>query len=216
MELRQTKIIIADDHAVVRTGLQMILDETPDLTIVDEARNGSELLEKMSLSAFEMVILDVSMPGRDTLDVLKEIKLKYPQLPVVIFTMNTDDVYALRMIRAGASAYINKETRPLLIIDVLRTVANGKKYFTPAQSELLIEALNQPDNTDTPIHETLTDREFQIMFMLASGIRKSEIAEKLQLSKNTVGNHRNNILKKMNFSTNAELTRYAINFGIIK
>jgi len=213
---KKKQIIIADDHAVVRTGMQMILDETSDLVIVDEACDGTELLDKLMKETFDMVILDISMPGRDALDVLKEIKLKWPQIPVVIFTMNPDDVFALRMIRAGASAYINKETSPSHIIEVLRIVANGKKFFTPLQSELLADALSQPEQTGAPIHELLTDREFQIMFMLASGLRKSEIAEKLQLSKNTVGNHRNNILKKMNLSTNSELTRYAIQNSIIK
>lgn len=216
MEISQKHIIIADDHAVVRTGLQMILDQTSDLTISDEAANGDELLEKISAHKFDMVILDISMPGRDALDVLKEIKTKHPKLPVMIFTMNPDDVYALRMIRAGASAYVNKETRPGQIIEILRIVLRGKKYFTALQSELLADAVSQPDQLNNPVHELLSDREFQVMFMMASGIRKSEIAEKLQLSKNTVGNHRNNILKKMNLTTNSELTRYAIQYGIIK
>ena len=212
----QKKIIIADDHAVVRTGLQMILEQTMDLTIADEARNGNELLEKLRASQFDLVILDISMPGRDALDVLKEIRMQWPTLPVVILTMNPDEIYALRMIKAGASAYINKETRPKQIIEVLRTVADGKKHFTSLQSELLANAVSQSEQDDIPVHESLTDREFQIMFMLASGLRKSEIAEKLQLSKNTVGNHRNNILKKMNLSTTSEITRYAVRHGIIQ
>ena len=216
MGVSQKQIIIADDHAVVRTGLQMILDETSDLAITGEVSDGNELLEKLPQGNFDLVILDMSMPGRDALDILKEIKSNWPTLPVVIFTMNPDEVYALRMIKAGASAYINKETRPDRIIEILRTVAGGKKYFTPLQSELLAEAVVQPEPANLFIHETLTDREFQIMFVLASGLKKSEIADKLQLSKNTVGNHRNNILKKMNLSTNSELTRYAIQHGIIK
>lgn len=214
--MAQKQIIIADDHAVVRTGLQMILDETFDLSIAGEARNGDELLEKLRTGGFDLVILDISMPGRDALDVLKEIKAGWRSLPVVIFTMNPDEVYSLRMIRAGASAYINKETRPAQIIEILRLVAGGRKYFTSLQSELLAEAVTQPDQTNALIHESLTDREFQVMFMLASGLRKSEIAQKLHLSKNTVGNHRNNILKKMNLTTNSELTRYAIRYGIIQ
>jgi len=212
----QKQIIIADDHAVVRTGLQMILDETPDLVISGEARTGNELLEKLRTERFDLIVLDISMPGRDALDVLKEIKTNWPALPVVVFTMNPDEIYSLRMIRVGASAYINKETRPAQIIEVLRLVAGGKKYFTALQSELLAEAIAQPDQSGTSVHESLTDREFQVMFMLASGLRKSEIAEKLQLSKNTVGNHRNNILRKMNLSTNSDITRYAIRHGIIQ
>ena len=213
--MEEKQIIIADDHAVVRTGLQMILDETNDLTIADEARNGEELLEKLRNKRFDLVILDMSMPGLDALDVLKEIKTNWPKLPVVIFTMNPDEIYSIRMIRAGASAYVNKETKPNQIITVLRTVANGKKYFTADQTELLAEAITEANPFDQ-VHQSLTDREFQIMFMLASGLRKSEIADKLQLSKNTVGNHRNNILKKMNLSTNSEIARYAVRHGIIQ
>jgi two-component system, NarL family, invasion response regulator UvrY len=210
------KIIIADDHAVVRTGLQLILDETGDMAIAAEAINSSELLAKLKKETFDLIILDISMPGKDAIDTLKEIKDQYPQLPVVIFTMNPDEIYAIRMIRNGASAYINKETDPKQIIGILRTVLGGRKYFSPRQTELLAELVAGPKKQNTAPHEQLSDREFQIMFMLASGLRKSEIAEKLAISKNTIGNHRNSILKKLNMSTNAELARYAIQHGIIQ
>lgn len=217
MEKTMRHIIIADDHAVVRTGLQMILDATTDLAIVDEARNGDELLDKLQHASFDLVILDIAMPGKDAIDVLKEIKDSYPQLPVVIFSMNADEVYAIRMIRNGASAYMNKETNPQQIITILRTVLSGKKYFTQEQSEMLAEMVSEPEkNTELVMHEALTDREFQIMAMLASGIKKSDIAEKLSISKHTIANHRNNIMRKMNFTSNSELTRYAIQHGIIK
>ncbi len=214
--MNKKNIIIADDHAVVRTGLQLILEESLDLVVKGEAKNGNELLEQLELHSYDLVILDISMPGLDGLDVLKEIKMKWPDISVVIFTMNPDEVYALRMIKAGASAYINKETRPNQIVDIIRKVASGKKHFTPLQTELMAESFIQPETKEAAEHELLTDREFQIMFMLASGLRKSEIASKLQLSKNTVGNHRNNIMKKMNLSTNSEITRYAIRHGIIQ
>jgi two-component system, NarL family, invasion response regulator UvrY len=214
MGSNQKQIIIADDHAVVRTGLQLILDETTDMRIVEEARNGDELLIKLRSAPFDLVILDISMPGKDALDVLKEIKSTLPLLPVVVFTMNPDEMYAIRMIRSGASAYINKETKPDQLIEILRTVLSGKRFFSQRQSELLAEAVTGP-STPEP-HEMLTDREFQIMFMLAMGIKKNEIAEKLNLSKHTIGNHRNSIMKKMKTSTNSDLTRYAIQHGIIK
>lgn len=210
------RIIIADDHAVVRTGLQLILDETDDLTVCDEACNGEELLSKLSQNSFDLVILDISMPGKDALDVLKEIKNRWFTIPVVIFTMNPDEVHAIRMLRNGASAFINKETNPSRIIEILRIVASGKKYFSPAQMEMMAEMVTAPDKNNALPHESLTDREFQILFMLASGIRKTEIAEKLLLSKHTIGNHRNNILKKMNLTSNSELTRYAIQYNLIK
>ena len=216
MERSSGQIIIADDHAVVRTGLQLILDSTSDLSIVDEARNGQELLDKLLLKEYDLVILDISMPGKDALDVLIEIKSHWQHLPVVIFSTNPDEVYAIRMIKNGASAYINKETKPKQIIEILRTVLQGHKYFSALHSELMAEIVTDPDKSKLSPHQILTDREFQIFSMLASGIRKSEIAEKLSITKNTLGNHRNNIMKKMNFSTNSELIRYAIQNGIIK
>jgi len=216
MEIPVKRIIIADDHAVVRTGLQLILDETPDLSIVEEARNGQELLDELELNKYDLVLLDISMPGKDAMDVLSEIKSKYKELPVVIFSMNPDDIYAIRMLSNGASAYINKETKTNKIIEVLRTVVAGKKYFFPQQIEMMAEMIGNPEKKKTFQHQALTDREFQIFTMLASGIRKSEIAEKLSISKNTVSNHRNNILRKMNMSMNSELTRYAVQNGIIQ
>lgn len=211
-----TRIIVADDHSVVRTGLQVILIETVDLAITGEASNGEELLDKLSTEAYDLVILDLSMPGKNGLDVLKEIKKNWPHLPVVIFTMNPDDIFAIRMIRNGASAYVNKETKNPKIIEILRTVAGGKKYFSPHQAEMLADIVASPEKDNPALHQTLSDREFQIFMMMASGLKKSEIAEKLIISKNTIGNHRSNILKKMNMTMISELTKYAIQHGIIQ
>jgi DNA-binding NarL/FixJ family response regulator len=217
MEKKLNRIIIADDHAVVRTGLQLILDETNDMSIVDEARNGQELLDKLNTNTYDMVILDVSMPGKDALDILKEIKTKWTSIPVVIFSMNSDEIYAVRMLRNGASAFINKETKPSQIIEILRIVLIRKKYISPKQAEILAEYISAPEKEiGVPSHELLTDREFQIFCLLASSISKTEIAEKLDISINTLSNHRNNILKKMKMSNNSELTRYAIQTGIIQ
>ncbi len=210
------RIIIADDHAVVRIGLQLILDETGDLSIVDEANDGQELLSKLEKQEFDIVILDISMPGRDAMDILKDIKSRRENLPVVIFTMNPDEGYAVRMLRNGASAYINKETHPDQIINILRTVAGGRKFISPEQMEMMVEMYSTIEKKSDRMHEILTDREFQIMLMLAYGIKKSEIAEKLMLSKHTIGNHRNNILKKLNLTSTVELTRFAIHQGIIQ
>jgi two-component system invasion response regulator UvrY len=213
----EKKIIIADDHAVVRTGLQMILDATPDLCITGEARNGEELLEQLTRETYDLVILDISMPGKDTMDVLIEIKTRWPELPVVIFSMNPDEIYAIRMLTNGASAYINKETKPRQIIEILRTVFGGKKYYAPLHTEIMATMVMEGPRTAQRLpHTTLTDREFQVFSLLASGIRKSDIATKLEISKNTLSNHRNNIMKKMSFTSNSELTRYAVQHGIIK
>jgi two-component system invasion response regulator UvrY len=216
MEKDPWRIIIADDHAVVRTGLQLILDETPDLSIVDEARDGQELLDKLKAHEYDLVLLDISMPGKEAMDVLIEIKASWVHLPVVIFSMNPDEIYAIRMITNGASAYINKETKPKQIIEILRTVLRGQKYFTLLQSEIMAQMITSPDKLKELPHNILTDREFQVFTLLASGMRKSEIAEKLAISINTLSNHRNNIMKKMNISMNSELTRYAIQNGIIQ
>ncbi|ASB48601.1 response regulator [Alkalitalea saponilacus] len=209
------RIIIADDHAVVRTGLQLILNETDDLSLCAEATNGEELIKLIINDKFDLLILDASMPGKDGLDLLIDVKKINPELPVIIFTMNNDSHYAVRMIRAGASAYINKETDTDLILNAIRKVLQGKHYFLPEQSDLLEDILNLPQSLYQLPHEQLSDREFQIMFLLSSGLKNGEIAAKLKISKNTVANHRTSILKKMNLENNAELTRYAIQHGII-
>jgi DNA-binding NarL/FixJ family response regulator len=216
MVIREKQIIVADDHAVVRTGLQLILDETHDMRIVDEARNGDELLEKLHKSVYDLVVLDIAMPGKDTTDVLKEITMNWPQLPVVIFSMNADDAFALRMIANGASAYINKESQPNELIKALRTVFKGQRYLNPRQAELMLNHFTKPSKTNKPPHEELSDREFQVFCLLAMGLPKNEIALKLNISKNTISNHRNNILKKMGFNGNSELTRYALQHGFIQ
>jgi two-component system, NarL family, invasion response regulator UvrY len=216
MDNRPFRIIIADDHAVVRTGLQLILDETIDLSIVDEARDGQELLDKLQFNNYDLVILDIAMPGKDALDVLKEIKTNWSSMPVVIFSMNSNEMYAVRMLSNGASAFINKETKPTQIIEILRIVLSGKRYISPQQAEILVENASIREKPVNTSHELLTDREFQIFCLLANGTRKSEIAEKLEISINTLSNHRNNILKKMKMSINSDLTRYAIHAGIIQ
>lgn len=216
MSVAEKRIIIADDHAVVRTGLQLILDETADLRIVDEASTGDELLDRLKKATFDMVILDITMPGKDTTDVLKEINETWPDLPVVIFSMNADEAFSMRMMANGASAYLNKETPAEEVIAALRTIANGHKYINPKQSAFLLENLTKKEDLRKLPHEELTDREFQIFCLLALGLRSAEIGPKLNISKNTVSNHRNAILKKMGFSVTTDLTRYALQHGFIQ
>lgn len=209
------KIIIADDHAVVRTGLQLIFDSTADLKLKCECKNGNELLKKVMEEEFDVAILDISMPGRDAIDVLKDVKRIQPQLPVIIFTMNPEESHALRCFRNGASAFINKETEPFELINVIRTVYAGKKFFTQSQMEMMSEMMSGNQSQQTTKHESLTDREFQVMGLIANGESASSIAAKLSVSKNTVSNHRNNILRKMNLKNNSDITRYALQNGII-
>jgi DNA-binding NarL/FixJ family response regulator len=207
--------MIVDDHAVVRTGLQLILDETQDLEITGEAKDGDELLLKMESITYDLVILDISMPGKDTLDTLKAIRLRWPAIPVLIFTMNPDETYAVRMFQNGASAYVNKQTPSDQLISIIRTVVKGNKFYFPYQMELLTNQFTAVESTAISPHIQLTDRESQIFILLANGIRKSEISEKLGISLSTISNHRNSIMKKMNMSLNSELTKYAIQHKFI-
>jgi len=209
------QIIIADDHAVVRTGLQFIFDATSDMVLAAECRNGNELLEKLQNHSYHIVILDITMPGPDAFDILEQIKNQYPKMPVVIFTMNSDRNFALRMFKKGADAFINKESSPDLLLQAIRTVAQGKKFQTQEQIEMIMNHISDKNTTQNSRHDSLSDREFQILCMLASGMKKLEIASNLSISKNTVNNHRNNIMKKMEFETTADLTRYALNNRLI-
>jgi DNA-binding NarL/FixJ family response regulator len=207
------RIIIVDDHAVVRRGLKQILDETLDLVVADEASSGFELLEKVKKTKFDVVLLDISMPGIDGLDTLKELKIIKPELPVLIFTVYPEDQYAVRVLKAGASGYINKETEPDKLIDAIRKVARGGKYISPYLAELL--AFNLDMAGKQPLHEKLSDREFQVMLMVAKGKKVKDIAEQLSLSINTINTYRNRILEKMDMKSNVEITHYAIKNQLI-
>jgi DNA-binding NarL/FixJ family response regulator len=213
---QQSRIIIADDHAVVRTGLQLIFDATLDLQLVDEASNGMELLGKLKTHDYDVVILDLSMPGKDGIDILKDIKKKYPDLPVVVFSMKPENSYAIRLLKNGASAFLNKETNPDEIVKAIRTVVSGKHYYTPQQANSFMNVIqNDISNEQLKPHERLSDREFQVMCMLASGNKKQIIANKLFISPNTINNHRNNILKKMDMKSNSDIARYAVQNKLI-
>lgn len=206
------RTIIVDPHAVVRTGLQLIFEATQELEIVDEASNGDELLEKIQQRAIDVVILEPLIPGKEALDVLKALKKLRPGLPVIIFTMHPEERLSLRMFKNGAYAYINKESNLEELIKAVKLAVESKKYYTPTQTELIADSLYEKHQE---LHEKLTDREFQVMTLLARGLTKSEIAAKLSVSKNTINNHRNHILKKMDLPNNSRLTKYAVQKGII-
>ncbi|MFA6571809.1 MAG: response regulator transcription factor [Bacteroidota bacterium] len=208
------KIIIADDHAVVRKGLKQIFDETQDLSVVDEANSGNELLDKVRNKKYDVVILDISMPGKDGLDTLKELKIIQPDLPVLVFTVFPEEQYAVRILKAGAAGYLNKESAPEEMIDAIRKVTHGRKYISPFLAELL--ASNLDSSGEAPLHETLSDREFQVMCMIASGKSVSDIAKELSLSTNTISTYRLRILEKMNLKNNAEITHYALKNHLVE
>jgi DNA-binding NarL/FixJ family response regulator len=208
------KVIIVDDHSVVRKGLRQIIEETNDIVVADEASSGYELLERIREKNYDVVLLDISMPGKDGLDTLKEIKYFKPDIKVLMFTVYPEEQYAVRVLKAGAYGYINKESEPEEIIGAIRKVSQGRKYVSPELAELL--AANIGSSSETAKHETLSDREFQVMCMIASGKTVREIAEELALSINTISTYRIRILEKMNMKSNAELTHYAIKNNLVE
>lgn len=207
------RILIADDHAIVRKGLtQLIRDEFASAEIA-EVGDAEELMAKVTGGDWDIVICDLSMPGRSGLDALRQIKQIYPSLPVLIMSMYDEDQYALRVLKAGASAYLGKDNVHENIIKAIRTVLLGKKFITPSIAEKLAEAL-ETDINQLP-HEKLSDREFDVFKLLAGGKTVSDIAEQLSLSVTTVSTYRARVLEKMNLKSNADLTRYALNNQLI-
>jgi two-component system, NarL family, invasion response regulator UvrY len=202
------KILIADDHAVVRRGLkQILLDEYPSATI-GEAPDAESLITQVITGGWNIVISDMNMPGRSGLDALTQIKQINPQLPVLIMSMYPEDQYALRVLKAGASGYLGKETIHDHLIQAIQTVQLGKKFITPSIAEKLADAVQ--DNTGKEPHELLSDREFDVFKLLAGGKSVSDIANQLSLSTTTVSTYRTRIMSKMNIRSNADLTRYAL------
>ncbi len=202
------KIIIADDHPVVRAGLKQILEEDPQIEVAGEAENGNILLEKIRRQDVDVILLDLKMPGMDGLDVLKQLKIDAPKIPVVVLTIYPEAEYALRVLRAGASGYLTKESAPDELVTAVRKVHQGGKFITPSLAEKIAYALD-PDAEKLP-HESLSDREYQVLCLIASGKTVSQIAEELVLSVKTISSYRTRILGKMMMKTNAELTHYAI------
>lgn len=202
------RILVVDDHAIVREGLKQILGDVNDMSVRDEAGNGQEALSKIRDAEFDVVLLDISMPGRSGLEVLKEIKAERPKLPVLILSMHAEEQYAIRALRAGASGYVTKASAPDELIGAIRKVSCGRKYVSSSLAEKL--ALELDIDTKKPPHETLSDREYQVMLMLASGKSVKEIADELCLSVKTISTYRSRVMEKMGMKKNAELTLYAI------
>jgi len=207
------RILIADDHAIVRKGLKHLLLEEYPTAVIEEVTDAESLIFKSVNSEWDVVICDLSMPGRSGLDALSQIKQASPKLPVLIISMHPEDQYALRVLKAGASGYLGKDTVHNDLIKAVQTVLLGKKFITPSVAEKLANALNS-DN-DKSLHEKLSDREFEVFRLLAAGMQVSEIATKLSLSVTTVSTYRSRVLEKLGMRSNADLTRYALGAGII-
>jgi DNA-binding NarL/FixJ family response regulator len=207
------KVLIADDHAVVRRGLKQILQETPDLIVEAEAATGQEVLDYVRQTPFDVVVLDISMPGKSGLEILKEMKANHHRLPVLILSIHPEEQYAMRVLRAGASGYLTKDSAPEELIKAVRKVAAGGKYITPSIAEKLAWQMEAKD--DKPPHERLSDREYQVMQLIASGKTVKTISEELVLSVKTISTYRSRILEKMDLKNNAEITHYAIKNRIV-
>lgn len=206
-------ILIADDHHVVRRGLkQILLDEFPD-AVIEEVADGKEMLRGVRETTWDIVISDISMPEKSGLEALKQIKEEFPKLPVLILSMHPEEQYALRALKAGAAGYLTKESASEELVNAVRQILNGRRYITPTLAEKLAEGINF--NSDKDPHALLSDREFDVLKLIASGKTVSEIAEHFSLSVNTISTYRSRILLKMNLHSNSELTLYAIKNKLI-
>ncbi len=202
------RILIADDHAIVRKGFAQIIAESSGMKVADEAGNGREALEKALKKDYDVVVLDISMPGRGGLEVLKELKKSKPGLPVLILSIHPEEQYAVRALKAGAAGYLTKESAPDELIQAIRKVTRGGKYVSASLAERL--AVDLDAWTSRPRHEALSDREFQVMCLLGSGKPVKEVAGQLALSAKTISTYRSRILQKLNLDNNAQLTHYVL------
>ncbi len=207
------RILLADDHVLFREGLKQILGKHKELRVLDEAGSGTEALEKIYNEHYDVVILDISMPGRSGLDILGEIRKAHPDLPVLILSMHPEDQYAVRVLRAGAAGYLTKESAASELITAIHKVASGGRYISPSVAERLADAV-KVDHQGAP-HQTLSNREYQVMRMLASGKTLKEIAEDLFLSEKTISTYRARILEKMRLRNNVDLSHYAIKHNLL-
>ena len=208
------RVFIADDHAIVREGLKQILAESPDLMVAGEAENGLDAIKLFRKSKCHVMLLDISMPDRSGIDVLKQVKKENPEIAVLMLSMHREDQYAIRSLKAGASGYLTKQSAPKELVTAIRQVASGQKYVSAALAQELASAIG--DDHETALHDTLSDREYQTLTMIASGKTVSAIAEELSLSVKTISEYRARLLVKMKLKNSAELTHYAIKNGLIE
>jgi len=206
------RLVIADDHPLFRRGLKNAIAETGDIKVACEASNGDELLSLIKENKFDMVLLDIAMPGKSGLDLLKQLKSEYPKLPILVLSVYPEEQYAVRFIKAGASGYLTKESASEKLVEAIRKVADGGKYASQMITEKLAFDFS---NSEKPPHETLSDREYQVFGMISVGKSLTEIGKDLSLSVKTISTHRTRILEKMKMKKNAELIHYAITQNLL-
>lgn len=214
MTVKKIKILIADDHAIVREGLKQIVADEKDILVSGEAENSEKMMELLQNERWNLVILDINMPGKSGLEALKDIKLLYPDLPVLILSMFSEDQYGIRAIKAGASGYLKKVSAPNELVTAIRKIVSGGKYINPSLAEKLADKFGKTE--EGLLHDKLSDREYQIMCNIALGKSAEEIAEELTLSINTVYTYRNRILEKMSMKSNVELTQYVMQNKLVE
>lgn len=208
------RILIADDHPIVRHGLKLVLASDPDMEVVGEATNGNEVLELARTVAWDVAILDFAMPGRGGLDLLGDLKREFPDRPVLILSIHAEQLHAMRVLKAGGAGYVSKESAPQELTAAVHKVASGGRYVSASLAEVLAAALSR--NGDKPLHETLSDREYRVMWLLASGKSISQIGKELFLSPSTISTYRTRILRKLGLSNNAQLVHYAVKHQLIR
>ena len=207
------KVLIADDHDIVRQGIEKILSKSDDVVVVSEASNGREVIELVKKTKIDVLLLDVEMPEKTGWEVLSELKVIKPNLPVIILSIFPEEHYGPRFIKAGAAGYLNKASKPATLLDAIRKVHQGGRYVSAKLADLLIQDLGRTSKANP--HETLSPREFQVFCQIAAGKKLKDIADELSLSITTVSTHRARILDKMDMKTNAELIHYAVKHGLI-
>lgn len=208
------RVVLADDHPIVREGVKRILKRRPDVTVVGEAADGDGLIEILRSTECDVVLLDLSMPGPGGLEALRAVRQEWPDLPVLILSVHGEEQYAVQSIKSGAAGYLTKESAPGTLLEAIDRVYKGGRYITPQTAERLADLLE--DDTTRKPHERLSDREFQVFSLLGKGLGPTEIARHLNLSVKTVSTYRSRVLQKMNFSSNADIIRYAMTHGFVE
>ncbi|HLX46066.1 MAG TPA: response regulator transcription factor [Bryobacteraceae bacterium] len=208
------RVLVADDHPLLRSALKQVISQEPDLTVAGEAEDSEQVLQKIEEKPYDFVILDLSMPGRGGLDVLREIRRLKPNLPVLVLSMYPEEQFAVRAIRAGANGYLSKDCAPAEVIRAIHRISTGKKYVSAGLAEMLANALDS--KSDQMAHENLSNREFQVLCKIGAGRTVSQIAQEMALSVKTVSTYRTRVLEKMHMTTSAELVRYAITKGLVR
>mgnify|MGYP000856703947 CR=1 FL=1 len=211
--MKKRRILIADDHAIIRNGLSQILDDTDDLEPAGQAANGTELQQQLRSESWDLLILDLSMPGRNGLDLIKVVKADYPKLPILIFTMHQEEQYAVRAIRAGAAGYVTKESDTEVLLSAARKLLGGGVHVSQRVVELLAESVTVKETTQP--HTKLSNREFEVFQRIVAGQSLTDIAEQLSLSIKTVSTHKSRLMQKLGIGNQTELIRYASDHGLV-